>query len=870
MSRDDMLVAELEAEAMSAAERAVRTWLPMMFGAEELQELCTAYGVTPAAPGEDYEALFARLMEPFAEAHLSQLSRPPGGLVPLLLDGEAEGGKDARRGWSGKLDMYWRGALSLHKMKVPMLQSLLQKRPYLHEYLAEAVQDDDVAEHSEHDIDAEGARPPTEEEMAAVTDPQEELGEQAPPAQEQSPQTEGDSVVEPRLKLRMIQALLPEYTMVAETPEYHAKRKQEVEERKKKLAAAAAGEDSSECTDRSPPGAPAAADEGNDEDDDETVEEVLSRAKLASESTASTKQQVDQHAKPAVAADAFSPASCFSGAREGWFFTTGAHGLGYYRDTSKPAPEATKVAKVMPPARKAAAAASGAADKKEDDTSAARHTYDRGYKKWENFDADAAAADTDSEEDDNAATARRTQAAKRSELEPEPEPELQPEPAGETAVNEDDEPLLESSEEDEPLFETVDASSSSPPQLPQPPEWKEDKVASKAKAKAKGVNAPSAHGGSSGPSPSTAEEWKAAGTEALKAGRFDDAATAYHRALACMPPPPPRGTDADEEEEGAGASGGGGSLAEDPLGGSGGGTQLSEEQLAAYERKVAEVEAEEAEKAKAKRALNEVEAMRLALHNNLALVSLKQEDWSGTVRAADVALELEPASAKALYRRGVANFELQLQMRSDASPAAVLNDRSSHQASETTGKAVEKALALAQTAWTDLVKAQALLPTDKGLGRKVKEVEGWLREQRAQARALREAQELEARKAAAAGAGAGGGAGESRGGSSKSKYSADYGRFDDFDPATDSDDEENLATVERERVSRLAKLDELKGMIERSGDDQGSLDKAFDWVSKAAKENEGRRIVLNLTTSDRSRSASFGIGTKKTHLFCAI
>ena len=79
MSRDDMLVAELEAEAMSAAERAVRTWLPMMFGAEELQELCTAYGVTPAAPGEDYEALFTRLMEPFAEAHLSQLSRPPVG-----------------------------------------------------------------------------------------------------------------------------------------------------------------------------------------------------------------------------------------------------------------------------------------------------------------------------------------------------------------------------------------------------------------------------------------------------------------------------------------------------------------------------------------------------------------------------------------------------------------------------------------------------------------------------------------------------------------------------------------------------------------------------------------------------------------------
>eukprot|EP01043_Picozoa_sp_COSAG02_P083687 COSAG02_NODE_21659_length_780_cov_0.425844_2_plen_203_part_01 len=182
-------------------------------------------------------------------------------------------------------------------------------------------------------------------------------------------------------------------------------------------------------------------------------------------------------------------------------------------------------------------------------------------------------------------------------------------------------------------------------------------------------------------------------------------------------------------------------------------------------------------------------------------------------------------------------------MKREPSMSEWLHDRSQVPDAE----ALEQALSMAQKAWVDLVKAQALLPGDKGLRRKVKEVEGWLREQRAEARSLREQRELEQRKS---------------GGGNGSKYSADYGRFDDFDAATDSDDDDNAASVERERVSRLAKLDELKGLIERSGDDQASLDKAFDWVSKAAKENEGRRIVLNLTTSDRSRSASFGIGMR--------
>ena len=35
-------------------------------------------------------------------------------------------------------------------------------------------------------------------------------------------------------------------------------------------------------------------------------------------------------------------------------------------------------------------------------------------------------------------------------------------------------------------------------------------------------------------------------------------------------------------------------------------------------------------------------------------------------------------------------------------------------------------------------------------------------------------------------------------------------------------------------------------MIARSGDDQLSLDKAMDWVAAAAKDNEGRRLTLDL------------------------
>ena len=752
MERGDALVRELEQEASATAQRIMRTWLPMMFGADELQELCAAYGVAPAAAGEEYEAVFDRLTDPFTAAHLTQLHRPPGNLVPLLLESEATG-KDARQGWGSKLDMYWRGALSLHKMKVPMLQAMLQKRPYLHEYLAEAIgcEGDGTSNTSDSEQMAApggGLQAPTEEEMGAIADPQLEFAEQAAPAQKR-PEQEQVCAVEPRLKLRMIQALLPEYTMVAETPEYHAKRKQEAVKREKKIAAAKAKDTQHPATPCDPP-------QDVDNDGEEVIEEVQSRAKVASKSAESNTQQLDQPQmhQPVRIDDDFSAASSFTSKRDGWVFTTGQHGLGYYRD-KKPAAG--------------------------DDNSAAKHTYDRGYKKWEKFDADAAVAQLDS---DDVCNAGRTQ-----HTEPEPEPEVLP------AADANDDPQ---------------------------PEEVTDEPATAPLVQERGDRA----------EPTTVEGWKEAGTSALKEGRFDDAAAAYRRALACMPPrPPPRSPEEDEED---------GTIEEDPLGGSGGGTPLSEEQLAAYERKVAEVEAQEAEKAKAKKKLNAIEAMRLALHNNLALVALRKEDWSEAVRAADEALELEPASAKALYRRGVANYELQMKSRPTVSER--LHDRNQ----VLDANAVEQALSLAQKAWVDLVKAQALLPGDKGLRRKVKEVEGWLREQRAEARSLREERELEKRKS----------------GRQASKYSADYGRFDKFDPATDSDDDDNAASVERERAGRLAKLDELKGLIERSGDDQASLDKAFDLVSKAAKENEGRRIALNLMTSDRSRSASFGIGMR--------
>lgn len=229
---DDALVAELEMMARDAAQRSLRTWLPMMFGTEELQELCTAYGVAATVEGEELETLFERLTDPFISAHLLQLYRPPGNLIPRLLEGDVSD-RDRRRRWVSKMDMYWRGALSLHKMKVPMLQSMLKKRPYLQEHRTEDVQnegDDDDA----HTNDSG----PTNEELEAAIDPQrtEQPGQTQEALQKEHPV---DVMIEPRLKLRMIQVLLPEYTMVAETPEYQAKRQQEAVDRKKNLEAEA-------------------------------------------------------------------------------------------------------------------------------------------------------------------------------------------------------------------------------------------------------------------------------------------------------------------------------------------------------------------------------------------------------------------------------------------------------------------------------------------------------------------------------------------------------------------------------------------------------------------------------------------------------
>ena len=55
--------------------------------------------------------------------------------MPLLLESGA--------GWEGRLDMYWRGALALHKMTPSVLQSLLSQRPHLHGFLSEFDSGDD-------------------------------------------------------------------------------------------------------------------------------------------------------------------------------------------------------------------------------------------------------------------------------------------------------------------------------------------------------------------------------------------------------------------------------------------------------------------------------------------------------------------------------------------------------------------------------------------------------------------------------------------------------------------------------------------------------------------------------------------------------
>jgi hypothetical protein len=48
----------------------------------------------------------------------------------------------------------------------------------------------------------------------------------------------------------------------------------------------------------------------------------------------------------------------------------------------------------------------------------------------------------------------------------------------------------------------------------------------------------------------------------------------------------------------------------------------------------------------------------LSLHSNLAAAELKLEHWEEAAAAASAALELEPAHAKALYRRGLARSKL--------------------------------------------------------------------------------------------------------------------------------------------------------------------------------------------------------------------
>jgi|EP01047_Picozoa_sp_COSAG01_P003927 hypothetical protein len=71
------------------------------------------------------------------------------------------------------------------------------------------------------------------------------------------------------------------------------------------------------------------------------------------------------------------------------------------------------------------------------------------------------------------------------------------------------------------------------------------------------------------------------------------------------------------------------------------------------------------------------------------------------------------------------------------------------------------------------------------------------------------------------------------------------------------DEEAAAAADARAAQARLSKLEQLRGQIERAGDDR--LDDCMSWVASAVQENEGKRLTLHLVSTDQSRAFSFGI-----------
>ena len=266
---DDALVETLRSSARQSASRVLRTWLPMMFGGGELHSLGAAYGVT-LGHCATYDAAAALLLQPFTAAHLDQLVQPPGSAVPLLLEvGKSD---ETQRSWDGKLDMYWRGALALHKMSAQALRTMAERRLHLHDDLG---------------MTEAGARS-SGGGLGHVTAAPIAAGDGATTDNDDN---DGDAV----MKLRLIQALLPEYTMVAEEPAAYAKRMhqqaQRAADRQKAAGRRAAVVDGSE---------PSASGGDSSQDEEGEEMEVLSRAEAASAASGEIVGAIDGSEIPSV------------------------------------------------------------------------------------------------------------------------------------------------------------------------------------------------------------------------------------------------------------------------------------------------------------------------------------------------------------------------------------------------------------------------------------------------------------------------------------------------------------------------------------------------------------------------------------------
>lgn len=491
------------------AMRVLHTWLPMMFRTRpELEELCEAYGVAKPSPSLSFDDIVTDLGPAFTEAHLPHLVQPAGGAVALLL--EEESGHASESAWTGKLQMYWRGALALHKMPEKTLAAMLEKRPHLQDSIEPCAAPRNRAEVVTSDVTADT--------------------------------TTNTIGVSPSRKTQMIKVLLPEYTMVAEDQQTYAERVHQRRQARKKTMEADSAADSVKTE---------AASHANDShpDDGDDVHD----SDCAGTSSLQAKSDDNSHEKDANDCKAPSVAT--------------NQAVKSCKSSQKLAPNTVAEPEAVP--------------SKSLEHTAAAHTYDVGYKKWENFDVDTALNDTD---DANTPDTESTTTTETNTFSAEPASDT----ASETTARQDTVNVQSS---------TAFATDIKPQKIANTQNSDETPNHADSLADEHGrtrMQHPTDPGTRSAESscdcdasivsePGNSAEWKSAGNAALKSGNFDEAIRAYRRGIAALP------SDLDttpvDSEESTG-------LVEE----SGSAKPMSEAQWEEMDKKVAEVEAQEKEK----------------------------------------------------------------------------------------------------------------------------------------------------------------------------------------------------------------------------------------------------------------------------------